>query len=308
LVYYPGIPIEGASTITGVLSDASVDGTLASVTVTRDGESTTYLPGDWVGATLTAYGGSANGADLIMPPTALDAPAPGARANMLGDGIADTGFVNLTGWSVSFAEDVVNRPGPDILLFDFGGPDTIDVTINGTTMDNAAPTTTDALQGMSGRKRFLSDQFPVSSLSELENATFFANGTTSGNNNVFGLDLSDFGFGEGASLLAGTEVVFSDGSTIDPMEIIALLEPTILAGDYNGNGVVDAADYTVWRDSLGGSGMLNDPTPEIVDQSDYVVWKNAFGQTLGVNAVGVPEPTSALLFLGCLLPLSRRLR
>ena len=29
----------------------------------------------------------------------------------------------------------------------------------------------------------------------------------------------------------------------------------ILDGDYNANGVVDAADYTVWRDSLGQTGM-----------------------------------------------------
>ena len=25
----------------------------------------------------------------------------------------------------------------------------------------------------------------------------------------------------------------------------------MLTGDYNGNGIVDAADYTVWRDTLG---------------------------------------------------------
>ena len=28
-----------------------------------------------------------------------------------------------------------------------------------------------------------------------------------------------------------------------------------LPGDYNGDGVVDAADYTVWRDNLGRAGM-----------------------------------------------------
>ena len=30
-------------------------------------------------------------------------------------------------------------------------------------------------------------------------------------------------------------------------------------GDYNGNGVVDAADYTVWRDSLGQTGPISTP-------------------------------------------------
>jgi CSLREA domain-containing protein len=56
--------------------------------------------------------------------------------------------------------------------------------------------------------------------------------------------------------------------------------PTLL-GDYNHNGVVDAADYTVWRDTLGqhptayskadgnGDGTIN--------AQDYDVWRNNFG-------------------------------
>jgi hypothetical protein len=50
-------------------------------------------------------------------------------------------------------------------------------------------------------------------------------------------------------------------------------------GDYNGNGIEDAADYTVWRDSLGQSGS-NLPADGdgngSVGQNDYLVWKNAF--------------------------------
>ena len=45
-------------------------------------------------------------------------------------------------------------------------------------------------------------------------------------------------------------------------------------GDYNANGVVDAADYVVWRDALGTSAMLpNDPTSGTVTQEDYLVWR-----------------------------------
>ena len=61
------------------------------------------------------------------------------------------------------------------------------------------------------------------------------------------------------------------------------LKPANLAGDYNLNGTVDAADYTLWRDTLGaivtpfsgadGSGN------GVVDQADYDVWKAHFGQT-----------------------------
>jgi len=51
-----------------------------------------------------------------------------------------------------------------------------------------------------------------------------------------------------------------------------------LLGDYNGNGIVDAADYTVWLDALGGTTLLNESaSPGIVDQSDYDFWKGNFG-------------------------------
>ena len=33
-----------------------------------------------------------------------------------------------------------------------------------------------------------------------------------------------------------------------------------IVGDYNHNGIVDAADYTVWRDTLGQTGTASQPT------------------------------------------------
>jgi hypothetical protein len=73
-----------------------------------------------------------------------------------------------------------------------------------------------------------------------------------------------------------------------------------LPGDFNGDEVVDAADYTVWRDNLGaldettiagnGDGLNG------VDAADYGVWKGAFGSpgSAGI-ASSVPEPSSLLL-------------
>jgi Spherulation-specific family 4/Dockerin type I domain len=73
--------------------------------------------------------------------------------------------------------------------------------------------------------------------------------------------------------------------------------------DYNGNGVVDSADYTLWRDSLGatGLGLSTDGNGDgTVNQSDYTFWKSHFGQTASSAAAGqiseassVPEPASA---------------
>jgi len=77
-------------------------------------------------------------------------------------------------------------------------------------------------------------------------------------------------------------------------------------GDYNGNGKIDAADYTVWRDALtaGATELTNDPTPGTVDESDFLYWRDHFGETLGASgtaATSVPAPTTALLFgLGAL--------
>jgi uncharacterized protein YjbI with pentapeptide repeats len=60
---------------------------------------------------------------------------------------------------------------------------------------------------------------------------------------------------------------------------IMLTAVALLPGDYNANGIVDAADYTVWRDRLGSSTPLpNDDTPG-VGPDDYTRWKNNFGQT-----------------------------
>jgi hypothetical protein len=73
-----------------------------------------------------------------------------------------------------------------------------------------------------------------------------------------------------------------------------------LAGDFNGDGAVDAADYVVWRKN-GGS------------QADFLLWRNNFGATSGTGVGsgalgGVPEPASWLLTLlaACGLALRRR--
>ena len=78
-----------------------------------------------------------------------------------------------------------------------------------------------------------------------------------------------------------------------------------LFGDYNGNEVVDAADYTVWRDAVTAASatLLNDPTPGTVDESDFLYWRDHYGESLGSpssagaspSPIAVPEPASAWL-------------
>lgn len=89
-----------------------------------------------------------------------------------------------------------------------------------------------------------------------------------------------------------------------PISYAAFALPS-LAGDYNDNGVVDAADYTVWRDSLGatGTGLAADGNNNnVIDQADYNVWRTNFGQTAatgGALAAAVPEPHALLALLAC---------
>lgn len=98
-----------------------------------------------------------------------------------------------------------------------------------------------------------------------------------------------------AGLTWNTSQLYSTG-------VISLAAAGLL-GDYNQNGVVDAADYTVWRDHLvSGLPLPNDDSPG-VGQDDYARWKQHFGESGGGGAFSggdrtnqaVPEPASILL-------------
>jgi Glycosyl hydrolases family 16 len=103
-------------------------------------------------------------------------------------------------------------------------------------------------------------------------------------------------------------------SWFDNASLVLLTPDTVagLAGDYNGNGVIDAADYTTWRDAMtaGATSLLNDPTPGSVTEADFTYWRDHFGETAGagsgagVAASAVPEPnTFVMLVLGLLISL-----
>ncbi|WP_425396384.1 beta strand repeat-containing protein [Aeoliella sp.] len=88
-----------------------------------------------------------------------------------------------------------------------------------------------------------------------------------------------------------------------------------LPGDFNGDGHVNLADYTVWRNNLGASdeGVLanNGDNSGTVDTGDYDLWKMHLGDSnaaLAAETSRVPEPNTLLLatMLGCSLLLSAR--
>jgi hypothetical protein len=109
----------------------------------------------------------------------------------------------------------------------------------------------------------------------------------------------------GAGLTWNTSQLYTTG--------VLSVAASALLGDYNRNGVVDAADYTRWRDTLGqmGTGLAADGNGNgTIDAGDYIVWQTNFGNHSGSGAgatagyprsgsasASVPEPGAAVLLL-----------
>lgn len=80
-----------------------------------------------------------------------------------------------------------------------------------------------------------------------------------------------------------------------------------LPGDYNEDGRVNLADYTVWRDKIGSDASLpNDPFGDqnggAVGVGQYDQWKQNFGQSQTLlSATAVPAPGSSIICLQMLL-------
>jgi len=98
-----------------------------------------------------------------------------------------------------------------------------------------------------------------------------------------------------------------NGTTVFPqhmdVDYVRVWQPqTGLSGDYNGDGEVDAADYVVWRRTLGQSGIslqADGSGNGSVGPEDYDVWREGFGISVLPAAAtmavySVPEPTTAV--------------
>jgi len=118
----------------------------------------------------------------------------------------------------------------------------------------------------------------------------------------------------------GTSTTVGNRFTVELVTTIVRTNESPLP-DYNGNGVVDAADYTVWRNTLGqvGVGLAADGNRNgTVDPPDYDFWKANFGAivpgagsgsqqgTLGLGGSAVPEPASGTLLAGAAVVLFLR--
>jgi hypothetical protein len=101
-----------------------------------------------------------------------------------------------------------------------------------------------------------------------------------------------------ANPVTGTLIDHPGGDVGSPGFAPGAATPNVL-GDYNGNHVVDAADYTLWRNAMSAGGtLMNDASPGSVSVADYTYWKAHFGAPGGSGALSaVPEAASALLLV-----------
>lgn len=106
-----------------------------------------------------------------------------------------------------------------------------------------------------------------------------------------------FGLG-GASVIDELRVVWTDGRVqvlrgVAVDQYLTVEYADLLTGDFNGDGLVDAADYVVWRDAEGYAGFGNAADADgdgRVDAGDYALWEANYGR--GAAAVSVPEPVA----------------
>jgi fibronectin-binding autotransporter adhesin len=94
-------------------------------------------------------------------------------------------------------------------------------------------------------------------------------------------------------------------------DIALTVASVALIGDYNGDGFVDAADYTVWQDAVGTSVAAyvgaDGNGDGVVDDGDHAVWAAHYGASLeAAMAQAVPEPAGVVLAVVALVAAGRR--
>ncbi len=226
-----------------------------------------------------------------LPPLVVGADADGSSQRVRAD---ETDFV-----SISNEEDI------DFFSFNIttNASLTAELTPHGGEFDQS---------GEGGTPTF----FDANARSDLALTIFDTDGTTI-------LDFADDTAAGESELLEGIELVpgeyFASISGAEntvqlyslDLSIVPLLTENLRPGDYNLDGIVDAADFTVWRDlldvpiadALAADGNLDGD----VDEEDYQIWLDNFGNVYpnDGNVAAVPEPNANAMFLAAVILFSR---
>jgi len=183
--------------------------------------------------------------------------------------------------------------GPQLVTQDFGNPGVVRYVTGAVYEDLNGNNFYDIGEGRGGVRI------------DVDGAAYYAISADSGGYSVPVSEDGDyavtFSGGGIATYLTNASVLNGQNVKVDYLVFAA----ATLDGDYNDDGIVDLADYVLWRDRLGSAtSLLNDSTPG-VDMGDYGVWRAGFGAALGSGeseTANVPEPASLLLAAFFALP------
>lgn len=114
-----------------------------------------------------------------------------------------------------------------------------------------------------------------------------------------------FGIGDPASTVGFPNesidiLIYTEEGAGDITDVISYTFATapVVDGDYTGDGLVNAADYTAWRDTDGDIGVdlpADGNGDGEVNGLDYTFWSDNYAGLPSASATSLPEPTSALL-------------
>lgn len=311
----------GASTLDIDLGTTFVGGSVAStqnVTLNKAGLDGTYYEVSTSGGATSSLTGRGNA--FLSSQTDSASLTVGLDAGTSSAGLK-SGTVTIDNLDITTQHSSPGRGGED-------GDDQINLSL--TVLDHAVPSFVTDSQvteftldfGDVNQGAFVTDTFDLFNL--IDTAGFTAGleldaVTSSGDTSRFTNSISTFG-GNNAlaagdstsafiaiatdmlgSFAASYSLVVSDINLAGSMSQILTLNvqgevvSTSLAGDFNLDGTVDAADYTVWRDGLGDS----------YTASDYLLWRDNYGATSNAAASAVPEPSTMLLLIGLAIGLLR---
>lgn len=110
--------------------------------------------------------------------------------------------------------------------------------------------------------------------------------------------VTSFGYAPDGFLDSGYGDIAGATRVSDYLDWILPIAGLVIEGDYNANGVVDAADYDMWRQSFGSTTDLraDGNADGVVNISDYTIWRDRLGPSVANSvAASVPEPSAGLL-------------
>lgn len=125
---------------------------------------------------------------------------------------------------------------------------------------------------------------------------------------------------EGSNFVIYDNIVLDTATALDVPDMTQFLidngyipNPVVaLVGDYNADGSVDSADYTIWADNFSSTvNLAADGNGDgVVDSADYTLWADNFGNSaaLSSGAFPIPEPSAGLILAGLGLIAARRRR